>query len=36
MMKSEPNQALRRSIGLSTAIISLGLIILGVGVTGPA
>jgi hypothetical protein len=34
---SEPNQALRCSVGISTALISkLGLIIMGVGVTGPA
>jgi hypothetical protein len=39
MRTTEPNQAIRRSIGLSTAIISLSLvqlIIIGVGVTGPA
>ena len=32
----EPNQALRSTIELSTALISVGLIIIGVGVTGPA
>ncbi len=31
----DPNQALRSSIGISTALISNGLIIIGVGVTGP-
>jgi len=36
MKTSDPNQALRRNIVLSTAIISVGLIIIGVGVTGPA
>jgi hypothetical protein len=37
MNLSEPNQAIRRSVGVSTALISkLGLIIIGVGVTGPA
>lgn len=37
MKSSDPNQALRRSIGVSTALISkLGLIIIGVGVAGPA
>jgi hypothetical protein len=37
MIISEPNQALRRNVGVSTALISkLGLIIIGVGVTGPA
>jgi hypothetical protein len=34
MNTAEPNQATRRSVALSTAI--LGLIIIGVGVTGPA
>jgi|HubBroStandDraft_5_1064220.scaffolds.fasta_scaffold159125_1 hypothetical protein len=34
----EPNQAIRRIVGVSTALISkvVGLIIIGVGVTGPA
>jgi len=36
MTPSEPNQAIRRNIVLSTALISVGLIIIGVGVTGPA
>ena len=39
MTHSEPNQALRRDVELSTAIILnsvVGLIIIGVGVTGPA
>jgi len=36
MNTSGPNQANRRNIVLSTAIISVGLIIIGVGVTGPA
>ncbi len=38
MNLSEPNQALRRSVGVSTALIItvVGLIIIGVGVTGPA
>ena len=37
MTHTEPNQALRRGVGLSTAIILVvGLIIIGVGVTGPA
>jgi hypothetical protein len=39
MKSSDPNQALRRGIGISTALLSvnrLGLIIIGVGVTGPA
>lgn len=37
MKPSEPNQALRPIVGISTALISkLGLIIIGVGVTGPA
>ena len=36
MILSGPNQELRRPIGLSTAIISVGLISIGVGVTGPA
>jgi hypothetical protein len=37
-MNQEPNQAIRTSVGVSTALISkLGLIIIGVGViTGPA
>jgi len=34
MPHPEPNQDIRRSVGISTAIV--GLIILGVGVTGPA
>jgi len=39
MKASEPNQALRGSVGISTALIAvsgIGLIIIGVGVTGPA
>jgi hypothetical protein len=37
MTLSEPNQEIRQRVGLSTAIISvLGLIIVGVGVAGPA
>ena len=37
MTLSDPNQALRPAVALSTAIISvLGLVIIGVGVTGPA
>lgn len=39
MTPTEPNQAIRLSIGLSTAIFSLGLvqlIIIGAGVPGPA
>jgi hypothetical protein len=37
MSKAEPNQASRTSVALSTAIVSIiGLIIIGVGVTGPA
>jgi hypothetical protein len=36
MTLSEPNQAIRRNVVLSTAILSVGLIIIGVGVTGPA
>jgi hypothetical protein len=39
MTKADPNQELRRGMGLSTAIILnsvVGLIIIGVGVTGPA
>jgi hypothetical protein len=36
MNHTEPNQANRRIIGLSTAIILNGLLIIGVGVTGPA
>jgi hypothetical protein len=38
MIISEPNQAIRRSVGVSTALISkvVGLIIIGVGVSGPA
>ena len=35
MHKSDPNQALRRTIGVSTVLIS-GLIIIGAGITGPA
>ncbi len=47
MKLSEPNQALRRIVGVSTALLFanpgyrlgvsvIGLIIIGVGVTGPA
>ena len=39
MILTEPNQAVRRGIALSTAIILnavVGLIIIRVGVTGPA
>jgi len=36
MTLSEPNQATRRNVALSTAILSVGLIIIGVGVAGPA
>ena len=37
MTLSDPNQELRRRIGLSTALVLNGLvIIIGVGVTGPA
>ena len=36
MTLSEPNQAIRRSVALSTAILSVGLIIIRVGVSGPA
>jgi hypothetical protein len=38
MILSEPNQASRLDIGISTAIVikAVGLIIIGVGVTGPA
>jgi len=35
MPSTEPNQASRPNVALSTAVI-LGLIIIGVGVTGPA
>ena len=33
MTLSEPNQATRRNVALSTAILSVGLIIIGVGVS---
>ena len=36
MTISEPNQAIRRSVALFTAILSVGLIIIGAGVAGPA
>jgi hypothetical protein len=37
MNLTEPNQAIRRAIGFSTAFITrIGLMIIGVGVTGPA
>lgn len=35
MTPSDPNQAFRQRVGLSTAIISLGLILVGVGVSDP-
>lgn len=35
MIHSEPNQDTRSNVGISTAIV-VGLIIIGVGITGPA
>jgi len=36
MHSTEPNQAIRNSVALSTALITVQILIIGVGVTGPA